>query len=49
MVAVTSRCKNIDFSQVTRDQAVSYVKSQCTGMTSVQADVVVANVLGNPH
>ncbi|WP_166485907.1 hypothetical protein [Rhodoferax ferrireducens] len=49
MVAVTLRCKGIDFTQVTRDRAVSFVKSLCPGMTPDQQDVVIKNVLGNPH
>jgi hypothetical protein len=47
MMAVTLRCRDIDFSAVTRDQAVAYVKSQCRGMTKAQVDSVIKNVLGD--
>lgn len=49
MMTVTLRCKNIDFTKVTRDHAVGYIKSLCLGMTSAQQDVVIKNVLGDQH
>jgi len=47
-MAVTLRCKDIDFTQMSRDGAESYFKSQCQsqGMTPVQTDLVIQNVLG---
>lgn len=49
MMTETLRCKNIDFTKVTRDQAVDYIKNLCAGMTSAQQDVVSKNVLGDQH
>ena len=49
MMTVTFRCKNIDFTKVTRDQAAGDIKSLCPGRTSAQQDVVIKNVLGDQH
>lgn len=46
MKAVTLRCRDIDFSGVTRAQAVVYIKSQCVDMPPAQVDAVIKNVLG---
>jgi hypothetical protein len=47
MMDVTQRCKGIDFTQVTRDQAIAHVKSLCNGMTDQQMAVVIKNVFGD--
>lgn len=46
LTALVSRLKNVDYSAVTRDRAVTYIAQQCTGLTPVQVQVVIKNVLG---
>jgi len=44
-MAVTLRCRDIDFSGVTRAQAVDYIKSQCVDMPDAQVDVLTSSLL----
>lgn len=46
MLEVTIQCRRIDFSEVSRDQAVGYIHDKCRGMTAIQMATVVKNVLG---
>lgn len=46
MTELVTHLKTVDFSAVTRDQAIVYIATKCAGLTSAQVKVVIQNVLG---
>lgn len=48
MMSLVQRFNGVDLSQVTRCVAITWIKSQCAALTSIQTDAVISQVRGIP-